>query len=56
MIKIVLRKFVGEWQPLSEKEEREFVDTVLDPLFKEHGLNVSVKYEPTPKHLEEGRL
>lgn len=56
VIKMVLRKFGEEWEPLSKKEEREFVDEVLDPLFKEHGFNVSVKYVPTPKYLREGRL
>ncbi len=56
MIKIVLRKFdefEQKWIPLTEKEEREFVDEVLDSILKEHGLNASVKYVKTPKYLEE---
>ena len=58
MIKMVLRKFDLEkgWIPLSNKEEKEFVDKVLDEIFKEHGLNVSVKYVKTPKYLREGRI
>lgn len=56
MIKTVLRKFEADWIPLDEKEEREFVDEVLDKLFKEHGLNASVKYVKTPTDLKEARL
>ncbi|OYT43112.1 hypothetical protein B6U84_06530 [Candidatus Bathyarchaeota archaeon ex4484_40] len=59
MIKMVLRKFDlerGEWVPLTEQEERRFVDEVLDEIFKEHGLNVSVRYVKTPKYLREGRI
>jgi len=56
MIKIVIRKFEDEWTPLNKKEEREFVDEVLDEIFKEHGLNVSIKYVRTPKYLREGRV